>query len=183
MNPDPMELKANKPILACVSFCRESEMALLTATRLAASSGAPLVVLHVVHEPGNRPGLYRRNGASDATLPIEEIAERMLTEFLSDVRARHPGSEAALDRAKTRLAPGIPGTRIPEVAEQIGAQLIVIGSNGRGTLARLLHGSISDGVARNAAVPVTVVHAHPEAWELSAALYEYERPTGSLAAR
>lgn len=183
MNPDPMELSADKPILACVSFCHESEMALLTAIRLAASAGAPLVVLHVVHEPGNRPGYYRRKGVGDATLPLEEIAERMMTEFLAEFRARHPGHRAELDRAKTWLVSGIPETRIPEVAEQVGAQLIVIGSNGRGTLAKLLHGSVSDRVVKSASTPVTVVHAHPEALEISAALYEYERTTGSLATR
>jgi len=183
MIPDPMELSASKPILACVNFCRESEMALLTAARLADSSGAPLVLLHVVHEPANRPGYYRRKGRGEETLPIDAIAERMFKEFLADVRARHSGRRRALDQAETRLVPGIPESRIPEVAEGIGAQLIVIGSNGRGTLAKLLGGSVSDRVARNASIPVTVVHAHPQAWGLAAALYEYQGTTGSLAAR
>ena len=183
MIPDPMELSADKPILACVNFCRESEVALLTAARLAGTCGAPLVVLHVVHEPASRPGYYRRERSSDALLPIDEIAERMLREFLSDVRARHPGQRAALGRAKSRLVSGIPETRIPEVAQDIEAQLIVMGSNGRGTLAKLFGGSISDRVARNYSIPVTVVHAHPETRGLTAVSFAPEQKGGFLATR
>jgi len=183
MIPDPMELSAKKPILACVNFCAESEVALVTAAHLAESSGARIVVLHVVHEPGGQPGYYRRQGRGDAMLPIEDIAERMLTEFLADVRDRHPGQRRALGRAEIRLVSGIPETRIPEVAQTIGAQLIVMGSNGRGGLARLLGGSISDRVSHHGGIPVTVVHAHTEAGGLSAAPTDYERSRGPLAVR
>ena len=156
-------------------------MALLTAARLAESSGAPLVVLHVIHEPGNRPGYYRRQGRSDALLPIDAIAERALQGFLSDVRAQHPEHRPLLDRAEIRLVAGIPETRIPEVARSIGAQLILMGSNGRGSLARLFGGSISDRVAHHGSIPVTVVNARPEAWGLVSSPTNGHRATRSLA--
>jgi nucleotide-binding universal stress UspA family protein len=182
MIPDSMELSAGKPILACVAFCSESERALVTGARLAESSGARLVILHVVHEPANRPGYYHREGRDDTLLPIAVIAERMLREFLSEVRVRHPGCVAALDGAEIRVVPGLPETRIPEVAQRIGAQLVLMGSNGRGSLARLLGGSISDRVAHKVSIPVTVVHAGSDAWDMSAAPSP-ERAAGTLATR
>jgi nucleotide-binding universal stress UspA family protein len=47
-----------------------------------------------------------------------------------------------------------------ELAEEIGAGAIVIGSRGRGGFKRALLGSVSDYVVRNAPCPV-VVTSHP----------------------
>jgi nitrate/nitrite transporter NarK len=57
-----------------------------------------------------------------------------------------------------------------------------MGSNGRGSLARLLGGSISDRVAHKVSIPVTVVHAGSDAWDMSAAPSP-ERAAGTLATR
>ena len=46
---------------------------------------------------------------------------------------------------------------IVEVAEEIGAGLIVMGSRGNGRLTRALLGSASDAVVRHAHCPVTIV--------------------------
>jgi nucleotide-binding universal stress UspA family protein len=46
---------------------------------------------------------------------------------------------------------------IVHLAEEIGADLIVIGSRGRGGLRRALMGSVSDSVVRHAHCPVLVV--------------------------
>jgi len=183
MTPASLELSTHKPILACMNFCRESEVALLTAARLAESAGAPLVVLHVVHEPANRPGYYRRTRNGEALLPIEEIAERMLREFLVEISARHPAQGPALAQAGIRLVAGLPETRILEVARNIDAQQILMGSNGRGSLARLFSGSVSDQVARHGSIPVTVVHAGPEAWDLAGDQGDCHRFTEPLALR
>ncbi|MFI5297328.1 MAG: universal stress protein [Polyangiales bacterium] len=47
-----------------------------------------------------------------------------------------------------------------EEARALGAALIVIGSHGRGALARFLEGSVAEEVVRDAPCPVLVVHAH-----------------------
>jgi nucleotide-binding universal stress UspA family protein len=46
---------------------------------------------------------------------------------------------------------------IVELAEEIGAGLIVMGSRGHGRLRRALMGSVSDAVVRHAHCPVTIV--------------------------
>ncbi|MDB5309299.1 MAG: universal stress protein [Gemmataceae bacterium] len=50
---------------------------------------------------------------------------------------------------------------IVERLEKFGCDLVVIGSHGHGRLRRLLRGSLTDEVVRNARCPVLVVKAPP----------------------
>jgi nucleotide-binding universal stress UspA family protein len=52
---------------------------------------------------------------------------------------------------------GEPGESILEAANAEGADMIILGSHGRGTLGRLLLGSVSQHVVKLAAVPVVVI--------------------------
>ena len=52
---------------------------------------------------------------------------------------------------------GDPGDQIVAAAEAEGVEMIVVGSHGRGTVGRLLLGSVSEKVVRSAACPVLVV--------------------------
>ena len=54
---------------------------------------------------------------------------------------------------------GDPGESIIEAATAEAADLIVVGSHGRGTVGRFLIGSVSDHVVRNAQCPVLVVRS------------------------
>jgi len=132
---------------------------LLFASNTVAASGARLVVLHVAGDPGGNPGFYRRESTHDQALPLAMLAERMLADYLRAVRIEYPNA-VAIEGASQRVVPGLPAARIKEVAEKIDAQLIVLGSNGRSTLGKLLAGSVSDDVVRRCDVPVTVVHSH-----------------------
>jgi nucleotide-binding universal stress UspA family protein len=58
---------------------------------------------------------------------------------------------------KTHLGEGRAEEEIVEVAEELGAGLIVMGSRGHGRLRRALMGSVSDAVVRHAHCPVTIV--------------------------
>jgi len=144
-------------ILAPVDFEPAARAALQFAAQLAQDAGVPLTILHVVHEPADRPNYYRRHGGSEVLLPMEVLAERRLDEFLTGVRSQHPDL-VTLDEPGVLLVKGLPGTRIPEVAERMGAAQIVMGrSRGR----RLLPGlfaPLSDRVADQCDIPVTLVH-------------------------
>ena len=52
-------------ILVPVDFSPSSESAMEYASALATCMHANLVVLHVVHEPFDTPGYYRKKGAAD----------------------------------------------------------------------------------------------------------------------
>ena len=144
-----------KPILAAVDFSPFSERALLWAGRAAKSFEVPLVVLHVVHDPSSAPGYYQHEKKRKKHLKrIEEAAEEMMKEFLGRMSKKHPRLLGDLD---CRLVVGLPITRILEVAKEIDAQLIVMGSRGRTGLPHLLLGSKAEKVAQLSPIPVTIV--------------------------
>jgi nucleotide-binding universal stress UspA family protein len=154
-----------RPVLVPVDFSRHSVAAVLFAAQYAECARAPLLVLHVVHEPRNRPGFYRdpKHSRPGFFRPIDDVARDMLTEFMAGL-ARHDGFGEPIAQAHTRLVSGLPAQRIQEVALHEGAALIVMGSRGRNALARLAVGSVATEVAKHSPVPVTIVkdNAPPE---------------------
>jgi nucleotide-binding universal stress UspA family protein len=70
---------------------------------------------------------------------------------------------AALDTTvpiERLIEDGPPGVAICDVAKDRGADVIVIGSRGRGAIKRALLGSVSSHVVHNAPCPVLVVRVH-----------------------
>ena len=145
----------NRPILVAIDFSDYSEKALVWAARFAESSDLPLVILHVVHDPGSAPGYYdRARKRKKHLIRIEEAAAEMMEEFLSAARKKHKVLSRKLNR---RLEVGLPITRILEVAKDIDAQLIVMGSQGRTGLKHMMLGSKAEKVAQLSPIPVTIV--------------------------
>ena len=150
-------LNTGSPVLVAVDFSKDSKAALAWAGEYAGQVGAKLMVLHVVHDPGEAPGSYKKSD-QDLLRPMEDVANKMLTDFLEEVKAENP-QLAALSNAERVLVTGIPETRILEFARSSGARGIVIGSRGRTGLPHLLLGSKSERVAQLSPVPVTIVKA------------------------
>ena len=155
--PDPIQ---NRPephgvferILVAVDESRQAGWAIDLATRLARVHDARLILLHVVVLPPSRP----------------EFAYIEPTEPGGYLRE----SELMLERAKdavprtiqvdTVLREGDPATEILEAAQVFGADLIVMGTHGRGPIGRVVLGSVASAVMRKSACPVlTVTHAPP----------------------
>jgi nucleotide-binding universal stress UspA family protein len=61
--------------------------------------------------------------------------------------------------AQSHFRVGRPDREIVDLAEEIGAGLIVMGSRGLGAMRRVLLGSVSESVLRHAPCPVLVVRA------------------------
>lgn len=148
----------NRPVLVPVDFSSHSEAALLTAVELAVCLGRPLLVLHVVHDPGSMPGYYSRALKKKHLLRIEDGAAAMLEEFLQRVVRQHPELKK-LRSVDSLLVKGLPTNRILEVAEKKDASMIVIGSKGLTGIKHLVMGSVAERVVHFANVPVTVVKA------------------------
>jgi len=79
---------------------------------------------------------------------------RERSESVVEAVARAAGAESAAER---RVIPGDAADRILEEARREGADLIVVGSRGRGAVRSALLGSVSTSVAREAPCPVVLV--------------------------
>ncbi|TCJ16849.1 universal stress protein [Rubrobacter taiwanensis] len=86
----------------------------------------------------------------------EERAGRLLTEQVEEIEGA--GGEVAA----SYLRMGSPVDEILDTAEEVGADLVVMGSRGFGRIRSLLIGSVSEGVVHSAHLPVLVVRG--EAW-------------------
>ncbi|MBK1724992.1 universal stress protein [Thiocystis violacea] len=147
---------ANRPILVPVDFSTHSEAALLCALDLAGCYDRPLLILHVVHDPGAMPGYYGRALKKKQLLRIEDGAADMLADFLRALGKQHP--ELKDDKKiETLLVKGLPSSRILEVAADRSAAMIVMGSKGLTGLKHLMVGSVAERVVHRAKIPVTVV--------------------------
>lgn len=149
-----------RPILVPVDFSSSSRNALLFAGQLANCVGAPLLVLHVVHDQNHKPGLYTSNRNRSSIRPMEDVAADMLEEFIEDVR-RNDSHADVLASLRTLLVNGLPAQRIEEISVRENAALIIMGTHGRSGLSRLASGSVAADVVMRSSVPVTVVKAPP----------------------
>jgi nucleotide-binding universal stress UspA family protein len=146
------------PVLVPVDFSPQSEQAFLFAAEFARNFRAPLLVLHVMHDAEDTPGVYRMEDGSGGLLPMKDAARILLEQFRDRLAATFPLAcgDLVID---FKLTSGLPSNRILEIAERVGACLIVIGNTGQGSLSRLLTGSTATTVLKHALIPVTLVKA------------------------
>ncbi|MFG2352088.1 universal stress protein [Streptomyces sp. NPDC048521] len=96
------------------------------------------------------PGLYGWSApAVDMDLDQDEARQRMARELTETL-----GADAAATLS-THVAHGNPAEVLLRAAE--GAEVLVVGSRGRGGFARALLGSVSQHVAQHAGCPVVIV--------------------------
>ena len=148
---------ALKKILVATDFSEPSDAALAYGREFARSSGAQLVVLHVVDNM-----LINAVGGDgfaftdpDLQRAVEDQAKRQVDGLLSDKDRTQLGAQGTIVTSnRTALA-------IVEFAKDSDVNLIVMGTHGRGVMAHLLMGSIAERVVRLAPCPVLTVR-HPE---------------------
>lgn len=96
--------------------------------------------------------------AADSGVPAEgwmAMAQRDAKDLLHDFRSRAPATRPALEFVET----GNPVKKILEAARNWPADLIVMGTHGRGAVGSILVGSVAQGVLRQAHCPVMVLCA------------------------
>jgi len=143
------------PILVAADFSDNSRTAVIWALNLAKALNASLVLIHVVHDRADGPGYYRHD-KKDAMRPMEDVAEKMMQEFLASIGKKTPQYKS-FENLKTQIVTGLPVSQILEAAEKVDACMIVMGSQGLTGLAHLLIGSKAEQVVRMAKIPVTIV--------------------------
>ena len=157
MSSSPQRSSPIQPVLVPVDFEPPARAALVFGARMAMSTNAPLKILHVVHEPANKPNYYHRDAQRSISIPMDELARRMLDAFVSEVRRDNP-ELTILEAPETLLVAGLPCTRIPEVAALVDAGQVVIGQHRVRSLFGGLFAPGSERIANRCNVPVTVVY-------------------------
>lgn len=138
-------------LLVPTDFSGGSELAWAAARRLAAGLGAELVLVHVLVEtPLYSEGPFTMQRARD----VFDAARRWAVKALGEWTAT---AAAAGLSARWVVRTGVPHEEIVGAAAQERADLIVIGTHGRGGLDRALLGSVADRVIRLAPCPVVTV--------------------------
>jgi nucleotide-binding universal stress UspA family protein len=150
----PEEGGGNPPVLVAVDFSEDSEAAANWACQYCKMSQSPLVVLHVIHDQPESPGLYKQENTR--LKPMEDVAKSMMNEFMDRIRSLL-GDHESLTSADLQLVSGLPPSRIVEVAELFDARLIVLGSRGITGLPHMLLGSVAERVVELSNRPVVVV--------------------------
>lgn len=139
-------------ILHATDFSPCSDAALQLAGSLARDHGARLVILHV----GSPPLRHLGGPAPVPPLPVEWGRE----DLEQQLRQRSVPNGTRKVEHRLRYAESV-SDEILRVADEVRADLIVLGTHGRGGLSRLLLGSVAEQVVRRGRCPVlTVRHLH-----------------------
>lgn len=135
-----------RTIVCPTDFSDRAAPALELATALARDYTADLVLVHVTPPPvqpvagGVLIGMPGDGSAEAAHLDAVRVADPRVT-------------------VRRRTVVGHPATEIVRLAREETADLIVMGTHGRGGLARVLVGSVAEEVMRHAPCPVLTVRA------------------------
>lgn len=138
-------------ILVPTDFSLPSQQAMSVATSLARERRAKIVVVHVMVPPP----VY---GEGQLAYSFEDVGTEEARQELSKVVP----CDATVP-CDHKLMRGDPAAQILHAANEISADLIVMGTHGRTWLGHLLMGSVAEGVVRRATCPVLTVKQPPEA--------------------
>ncbi|HEY1960530.1 MAG TPA: universal stress protein [Polyangiaceae bacterium] len=139
-------------ILVATDFSEASKAAFDYAVDLAKALGAKVTALHVYELPvyGFPSGTF--------VAPPELAVEIMTAAEDSMKRACAAYATSGVDVTKV-VQQGTPWEEVHRVAEEVGAELIVIGTHGRRGLSHALLGSVAEKIIRTATRPVLTIHA------------------------
>lgn len=166
---------ANRHIQVVVAydFSQSAEQALLRAVEVACR--APQHTLHVIATIDPREGLSVKH-AKHIDWEYAEAIQAMLVERVKLAFAGRPSVEDVQFYAHARIAKR-PADEILDLCKEVSADLVFVGSHGATGLERLVLGSVSEKLVREAKCPVMVVRAktYPEVQLLDVKPYEHER--------
>jgi nucleotide-binding universal stress UspA family protein len=147
-------------MLLATDGSEDADRAALAAADLSKRTGSELHVVHVVPQypryayPGVTPQVY------------SYVLDKTLREArnLLDEQAKHI-EDGGGRVAQTHTRRGAAADEILDLAEELEAGLIVVGSRGLGPVKHLVMGSVSEGVVHGGpSCPVLVMRGGPDAW-------------------
>jgi nucleotide-binding universal stress UspA family protein len=146
-----------RTIVCGVDGSADSQAALGVAASMAEQLEARLVLAHIAEPavvPYDGAGRVSAGGVALAPMlpPTRDEQEEESIQLLEQI-----AGEAGLEEAERRVAIGFPAEQLAELADEVDAELIVVGSRGRGAFKAALLGSVSTSLIGVARCPVLVV--------------------------
>jgi nucleotide-binding universal stress UspA family protein len=139
-----------RKILVPVDFSDHSRKAFEEAVGLAKHFGAELILFHCYPIPTAGPAPYDTILPESYPTALRKAALEGVTKWRDEARAQGA-------RAEGKITAGYPASQIAELAEQSGADLIVMGTRGLTGLKHVLLGSVAERTLRLAPCPVLTV--------------------------
>lgn len=149
--------KRQKKILVSVDFTPSSEAAIAVASKFATMHGAEMVLLHVVEAIAPVAEFFADGNLAEKK---REYSMKMLDKLVE----QHRTPELAVSRM---LMEGKPYKEILKAVEEIGAEMLVMGTWGSHAIETGMIGSNVNKVVRSARIPVVTVTRQPEGKDFS----------------
>lgn len=140
-------------ILVGVDGSAASNTAVCWAAREAAMRHIPLTLVHVVKAVV--PVYPEMSLSADAAASQHDEGRRVLEEAVKIAEDVAKADQRIPIKSELKFSPPVP--TLIELSDR--AEMVVVGCNGRGAVARVLPGSVSSGVVRGARCPVAVIRA------------------------
>ena len=142
-------------ILVPVDGSEPSNAGIALALRLAKEQRASVTFVHAIETA--------KITAMTSTSPMDpryaiEAVESSAKAFLDEARAHASGSGVPIE---TVMVDGDCISCILDLARKLKADLLVVGSHGRGGVPRAILGSVAEGLLRRSEIPVLVTHLPP----------------------
>ena len=141
-----------KHLLVPTDFSEPSTAALEHAITLAKAIGAKITIAHIYEVPS-----FAYEGGL-VSVPVE-FATKIRDAAVASLKAACDANAGRGVEISSLAREGVPAELIDEIAKELGADMIVMGTHGRRGLSHVLLGSVAERVLRTARVPVLTVHA------------------------
>lgn len=141
-----------KTIVVAVDFSEESEAALALAIELAQQSDATLHLINAYEVIAATPPMMGVGIPSDLVNSLREASAKQMAEWVE--RAEQGGVTA-----HGHLSPASPSLAIVATTEEVGGDLVVMGTRGLSGLKHVVLGSVAERTLRTSPCPVLTVKA------------------------
>ena len=139
------------PVVVGVDFEATGETAFHEALRFAAARGD--VVIHAVHVIPERHAFWSQSGVSAHNERLREVPGR-LRDYIRSRWSHVP--EVTARGLKLHVRVGDPAEALQQAAADYDAELIIVGTHGRGALGRMALGSVATRLVAEARCPLLI---------------------------
>jgi universal stress protein A len=142
-----------KRILVATDFSRHSQVALNYAAAFSQAFSAEVVLCHVLEKP-------------DFLSHLPPVTEGYFPPNLGEIQEKHARVQCeqvlaatGISHARVLLLHGSPAAEIVRASNDEKADLIIVGTHGRGAIAHILLGSVAENIVRLSPCPVLTVRS------------------------